>query len=40
MSSEKIVNFQPANCSVTEIKLLKNQLQLIKLGKSLETKVN
>ena len=40
MNSEKIVNFQPANCSVTEINLLKNQLQLIKLGKSLETKVN
>ena len=38
LKSEKIVNFQPANCSITEINLLKNQLQLIKLGKSLETK--
>ncbi len=40
LNSEKIVNFQPTNCSVTEIKLLEKKLQIIKLGKSLETKVN
>jgi len=40
LNSEKIVNFQPANCSVTEIKLSKNELRIVKLGQNLETKIN
>ena len=38
--SDKIVNFQPSNCSITEIRKINNRLKLVKLGKSLESKVN
>ena len=37
---EKIVNFQPSNCSITEIRKINDRLKLVKLGKSLESTVN
>ena len=40
LKSDKIVNFQPANCSITEISKKNNKLKIVKLGKSLESKVN
>ena len=40
MSSNKIVNFYPENCSITEIGIENNKLELINLGNSSVTKVN
>ena len=40
MNSDKIVNFQPSNCSITEIRKINDRLKLVKLGKSLESTVN
>ena len=40
LKSDKIVNFQPANCSITEISKKNDKLKIVKLGKSLESKVN
>ena len=40
LKSNKIVNFQPANCSITEISKKNDILKIVKLGKSLESKVN
>ena len=40
LKSDKIVNFQPSNCSITEISKIKNKLELVKLGKSLESRIN
>ncbi len=40
LKSDKIVNFQPSNCSITEISKIKNKLKLVKLGKSLESRIN
>ena len=40
LKSDKIVNFQPANCSITEISKKNDILKIVKLGKSLESKVN
>ena len=40
LKSNKIVNFQPSNCSITEISKTNNKLKLVKLGKSLETRIN
>ena len=40
LKSDKIVNFQPSNCSITEIRKINNRLKLVKLGKSLESTVN
>ena len=40
LKSDKIVNFQPSNCSITEIRKINDRLKLVKLGKSLESKVN
>ena len=39
-SINKIVNFQPSNCSITEIRKINDRLKLVKLGKSLESTVN
>ena len=40
LKSDKIVNFQPSNCSITEIRKINDRLKLVKLGKSLESTVN
>tara|TARA_B100000965_G_scaffold276856_1_gene234657 strand:+ start:527 stop:1117 length:591 start_codon:yes stop_codon:yes gene_type:complete len=40
LKSNKIINFQPANCSITEISKINGKLKIVKLGKSLESKVN
>ena len=40
IKSDKIVNFQPSNCSITEIRKINDRLKLVKLGKSLESTVN
>jgi len=40
LKSDKIINFQPANCSITEISKINDKLKIVKLGKSLESKVN
>ena len=40
LKSDKIVNFQPSNCSITEISKKNDKLKIVKLGKSLESKVN
>ena len=40
LKSDKIVNFQPSNCSITEIRKINDRLKLVKLGKSLESMVN
>ena len=40
LKSDKIVNFQPSNCSITEIRKINDRLELVKLGKSLESTVN
>ena len=40
LKSDKIVNFQPSNCSITEISKIKNKLKLVKLGKNLESRIN
>ena len=40
LKSNKIINFQPANCSITEISKINDKLKIVKLGKSLESKVN
>ena len=40
LKSNKIINFQPANCSITEISKKNDKLKIVKLGKSLESKVN
>ena len=40
LKSDKIINFQPSNCSITEISKINHKLKIVKLGKSLESKVN
>ena len=40
LKSEKIINFQPSNCSITEINKMNDKLKIVKLGKSLESRVN
>ncbi|MEC9414354.1 MAG: histidine phosphatase family protein [Pseudomonadota bacterium] len=40
MKSTKVVNFYPENCSITEIGIENNKIELIKLGNSSVTKVN
>ena len=40
LKSDKIINFQPSNCSITEINKINDKLKIMKLGKSLESKVN
>ncbi len=40
LKSDKIVNFHPSNCSITEISKIKDKLKIVKIGKSLESKVN
>tara|TARA_B100000242_G_scaffold265033_1_gene212960 strand:- start:693 stop:1271 length:579 start_codon:yes stop_codon:yes gene_type:complete len=40
LKTDKIVNFHPSNCSITEINLTNNELKIINLGENLETKVN
>ena len=40
LKSDKIVNFQPSNCSITEIRKINDRLEIVKLGKSLESTVN
>ena len=40
LKSDKIINFQPSNCSITEIIKKNDNLKIVKLGKSLESKVN
>ena len=40
LKSDKIINFQPSNCSITEISKINDKLKIVKLGKSLESKVN
>ena len=40
LKSDKIVNFHPSNCSITEINKINDKLKIMKLGKSLESKVN
>jgi len=40
LKSDKIINFQPSNCSITEISKINSKLKIVKLGKSLESRVN
>ena len=40
LKSDKIINFQPSNCSITEISKIKDELKIVKLGKSQESRVN
>ena len=40
LKSDKIINFQPSNCSITEIRKINDRLKLVKLGKNLESTVN
>ena len=40
LKSDKIINFQPSNCSITELSKINDKLKIVKLGKSLESKVN
>ena len=40
LGSDKIVNFQPSNCSITEINLINNEFKIITLGENFETMVN
>ena len=40
MNSNKVINFYPDNCSITEIGIENNKMELIKLGDSSISKVN
>lgn len=40
MNSNKVINFYPDNCSITEIGIEDNKMELIKLGDSSISKVN
>ena len=40
LSSNKVVNFYPDNCSITQIAIKNNKLEVIELGESKGTKVN
>ena len=40
LKSDKVINFKPSNCSITEISKINDKLKIVKLGKSLESKVN
>ena len=40
LKSDKIINFQPSNCSITEISKINSKLKIVKLGKSQESRVN
>ena len=40
MNSKKVINFYPDNCSITEIGIKNNKMELIKLGDSSISKVN
>ena len=39
-NSKKVINFYPDNCSITEIGIKNNKMELIKLGDSSISKVN
>ena len=40
LKSDRIINFQPSNCSITEISKINDNLKIVKLGKNLESRVN
>ena len=40
LGSNKVVNFYPNNCSITQIAIKNNKLEVIELGESQSTKVN
>ena len=40
MNSKKVINFYPDNCSITEIGIENNKIELIKLGDNSISKVN
>ena len=39
-NSKKVINFYPDNCSITEIGIENNKIELIKLGDNSISKVN